>query len=398
MLTAPPSARFAVVSTCPDPWGGSEELWWHAACALRARGHGVDVLKTVVDEGHPRIRHLRELSCGVRDLDRFGPRRAWDALGFLVPARWTLDNMRRQMLVAGGFLKAWRPDLVIVSQGQNLDGIHLARLCRTLGLDYVLVSQKAADFHWPPDDARAYAARAYRFARHAFFVSEHNRELTEEQLGTRLRNAVVLRNPVGVDTAGPLPWPEPDDGELRLACVGRLNVMEKGHDLLLRVLAREHWRERPVTVSVHGEGPNREGLMSLQRTLGVERVAFEGRSADIEQVWRDHHVLVLPSRAEGLPLALVEAMMCGRPAVVTDVGGAREVVEDGLTGFVAAAATVDDLDAALERMWERRPDLLRMGAAAAAHIRELVPADPGAVLADYALGAIEDSRSGVMAW
>ena len=57
---------------------------------------------------------------------------------------------------------------------------------------------------------------------------------------------------------------------------------------------------------------------------------------------------MLPSRFEGLPLALVEAMLCPRPAVVTNVAGNTEVIEDGETGFVAAAPTAGHLDEAME--------------------------------------------------
>ena len=65
-------------------------------------------------------------------------------------------------------------------------------------------------------------------------------------------------------------------------------------------------------------------------------------------------MLVMPSRFEGLPLAIVEAMLCARPVVATDVAGHAEVVEDGVTGFLADAPTVGAIAAALERCWVRR--------------------------------------------
>ncbi len=67
--------------------------------------------------------------------------------------------------------------------------------------------------------------------------------------------------------------------------------------------------------------------------------------------------------------------MCGRPAVVTKVGGSAEVVEDGVTGFLAAPDE-ESIDAALEEAWARRGELREMGELAAQKIRELVPANP----------------------
>ena len=92
-------------------------------------------------------------------------------------------------------------------------------------------------------------------------------------------------------------------------------------------------------------------------------------------------LLILPSRHEGMPLAVVEAMMCGRPCLVTNVSGNPEYVTDGITGFIAAGATVDAVDEALERAWLHQEQLKKMGQAAYEAIRRQVPKDPIQVFA-----------------
>jgi len=87
-------------------------------------------------------------------------------------------------------------------------------------------------------------------------------------------------------------------------------------------------------------------------------------------------LLLLPSRFEGLPLALVEAMWCGRPAVVTDIAGNTELCVDGETGFVAAAPAAALLEQAMENAWERRMEWRRMGMAARSRVEQLIPRDP----------------------
>ncbi|HEX8206021.1 MAG TPA: glycosyltransferase family 4 protein [Solirubrobacteraceae bacterium] len=350
--------RFAFLSSCIEPWGGSEELWWQAAMSLRARGHRVDVLKTKVPETHGRIRQLRASGCTVRDIDRLGFRAA-AAANAVLPERHELVAERRQMLAVGPLLASRRPHLAVVSQ-------------------------KATEMHWPADWARPFATRVFAAARRAVFVSEHNLRLTERQLGTSIPRGVVLRNPVLVGRDGPLPWPE-QNGALKLAFVARLYPAEKGQDLLLEALAAPHWRERPVHVDFYGTGLQREVLEGLARHLGVERVSFEGQTQRIEDVWRTHHGLVLTSRAEGLPLALVEAMMCGRVPIVTDVGGNAEVVDDPTTGFVAGSATVAAVDDALERAWAARERWSEIGAAASRRIADLVPDEGESPLAEMAI-------------
>ena len=76
--------------------------------------------------------------------------------------------------------------------------------------------------------------------------------------------------------------------------------------------------------------------------------------------------------------------MCGRPAIVTNVGGSTEVVDDRVTGFLAAPVD-DSLDAALEEAWARRRELSEMGRLASIRIRELVPSDPAAEFANALL-------------
>jgi glycosyltransferase involved in cell wall biosynthesis len=110
-------------------------------------------------------------------------------------------------------------------------------------------------------------------------------------------------------------------------------------------------------------------------------VSFCGFTDDVEAVWASHHALVMPSRHEGMPLAVVEAMLCTRVCVVTDVAGNAEFVADGETGFLAAAPTVELMADALERAWDRHPEWARIGARAAESVRRLVPPDPVGVFA-----------------
>jgi len=378
VTSAVSARRFTIISTCPEPWGGSEELWSGAAQVLSANGHRLSIFKTSLDQTHPRIQQLKSLSCTVRNLRR-------------LPAPQPLIT-RSHLFSMAVHLTVRRPDLVIISQGDNYDGLHFGYLCRKLRIPYALVSHKAADHFWPPDKSRRYRREVFAGAVRCFFVSEHNRRLTEEQNGMTLTNAEVVRNPYLVTADGPLPWPGREMECLRLACVARLYLLDKGQDILLRVLAGEKWKGRKLHVSFYGSGVNGEALADLAARLGLHNVSFEGQTEDVLGIWKEHHALVLPSRAEGLPLALVEAMMCGRPCVVTKVGGNAEVVQDGVTGFLATPDE-DSIDAALEDAWTRRGELREMGQRAALRIRELVPANPADDFADTLLDLARPSDS-----
>ena len=193
-----------------------------------------------------------------------------------------------------------------------------------------------------------------------------------EQRGMRCR-WVLLQN--GVDTEHfRLP---PADANARAALgldprrpvVGTIGRLEdrKGHDQLLgaaaAMLAGANGR-RPQLVIV-GDGPLRESLAGQARTLGVaDSVRFEGTVADVRPVLAAMDVFVLPSRAEGMSNALMEAMAAARPVVATAVGGNTEVVTDGETGLLVPAADPEAIARAVDGLLRDPSRASELGAAA----------------------------------
>jgi len=370
--------RIAVISSNVAPWGGSEELWKDAAVSLAKTGHRVTVYKARLARNAEPRKELETAGCTVIDLAR--PLHLREEFYNILSLVSRLAGFA--VLFGRLWLGLWlrRPDAIVLSQGGNFDGVHFSRLIRKLGIPYFIISQKASELYWPSDSERDRVRMFYREAVHAFFVSKHNWRLTEEQIGERIERASVARNPFLVSFEGPLAWPEGND-TVDFACIGRLYPMEKGQDLVLQVLARQKWRDRPVRVTFYGEGINRQGLEGMAEFLGLGNVTFAGQVKDIESLWRSHQVLLLASRAEGLPLVVVETMLAGRVVITTDAGGSAEAFEDNVTGFLAAAPTVESLDEAMERAWMQRERWKEIGQRAASSIREIVPQEPGATLA-----------------
>jgi glycosyltransferase involved in cell wall biosynthesis len=256
-----------------------------------------------------------------------------------------------------------------------MDGIRWMEFCADSDLPFVAIVHCNSEMSWPDDELGAKMARAYKSAKAVFCVSRANLKLLERQLGTLLSNASVVWNPYNVSPDQAVAWPK-ENGVWKMACVARLQPAAKGQDLLFEVMARKHWQDRPVEINLFGNGPHTDNLRKIAGNLGVKNVHFRGHVNDVKEIWLHNHLLVLPSRYEGLPLALVEAMWCARPAVVTDIGGNAEVCADGETGFVADAPTVKLLDQTLERAWMRRNEWHTMGQAARARAEQLVPRDP----------------------
>jgi glycosyltransferase involved in cell wall biosynthesis len=171
--------------------------------------------------------------------------------------------------------------------------------------------------------------------------------------------------------------------------LARLECAVKGQALVLQVLSEPVWRERDWSLSIFGKGPDETYLRDLIEYVGLrDKVQMRGFADDVRAVWEDQQILIMASSGEGKPLALTEAMLCGRPAVVTDVGGNAELVSDGVTGFVAQSATLADVRDSLERSWVERNSWAEMGARAHDWVVRALDPPPGDVVAEAIVAAM----------
>jgi glycosyltransferase involved in cell wall biosynthesis len=356
-----------------DPWAGSEELWSRTALDLVSRGIPVSASVTKFAPLHARMLELQAhgVELWLREDWYSLHRHPWRRLMSLRKGPNVFD--------VGRLLAARPPALAVLSHGggRSLPNVELLELCASQNVPFVTIGQLNHDFGWPDDEVARRYRDATRAALRCFFVSRANQRMTEKQIGVELANAEVVWNPVNVSSDATPSWPPLGSaGELRLACVARLYPPGKGQDVLFEALAGPPWAGRAWKLYLYGEGQMREGLQRLAARLGLaDRVVFAGFRS-VEEIWSANHVLVMPSRFEGLPLAMVEAMLCARPVVATDVAGHAEIIEDGVTGFLAEAPTVGSISAALERFWDRRHEAEDIGKAGSRKIRALLPADP----------------------
>lgn len=148
--------------------------------------------------------------------------------------------------------------------------------------------------------------------------------------------------------------------------VGQLH-RQKGFDLLVRAFAAAAGRGEDWSLVIAGEGPERQALAALATSSGVaDRVRLIGRRTDIQRIYAAADVFALPSRYEGFPNVLLEAMAAGLPAVAADCPtGPREIIRDEQNGLLVETENVEALALALSRLITDASLRRRLGAEAA---------------------------------
>ena len=273
-------------------------------------------------------------------------------------------------------LKQWNPDILCTS-GHPALPYHNGDLYRLLNAHTgprVFIIQGNADWFISGQAERDALRALYCSARRIICVSQNNAELLQRQLTASLP-ITILSNPIRTRLEHPLPWPT-DSEPVRFATVGRYETFSKCQDGVLQALATPEWRERNWRLDLFGSGSDERYIQDVIRYLGLgDRVRLCGYERDFTKIWQDHHLHILISRAEGLALALIESMFCGRPAVVTRTGGNHELLRDNKDGFVSPGNDSEIVRETLERAWSERERWPEFGEAAFQRVKEWVPSD-----------------------
>lgn len=159
-------------------------------------------------------------------------------------------------------------------------------------------------------------------------------------------------------------------GELRVVSTGSV-IWRKGYEYALVALRRLLDAGVPASLAILGDGAERQRLLFTVDDLGLHgRVELLGRRppAQVRERLQQADVFLLPSVAEGISNAALEAMACGLPVVSTCCGGMDEAIRDGVEGLLVPVRDPEAMAAALHRLWVDPALRRRLGGAARARV------------------------------
>lgn len=361
--------RIGILSTCENyEWAGTEEVWYHFAVRAMEQGHNVVLGAHQLVASSSQVAELRSQGLEVCARSPMKPTRL-----YLVRER-----IASQMSLLN------ECDVILVNAGSLFDTLNLPWIANTVnalaqqGKRILFFCHFCAE-SLPATNHSDHAIQAFANSISDWaFVSAHNLNLAQRQLASKFENASVVMNGPRLNLESPLPMPE---FPVTFGCVARLETRWKGHDVLLECLSQSKWADRDWRLNIYGSGPDEAYIRRLINHFGLQdKVQMRGYVRDMKEVWRECHAKVLASHGEGTPLAVLEAMMCGRTVITTDAGGNHEILSQGKTGFIADAATPRSFGTTLEIAWNQQQEWDQMGSNAHQDAKRLAGDDPAGSL------------------
>ncbi|MGW7418071.1 glycosyltransferase [Streptomyces sp. NPDC054863] len=345
LLTAPTNARIPARSDTPrdiffvnnsvDELGGVTSWSHHMARLFSGRGHSVHVIGITPAPKDRRAELDDVLPYGTTTLYDAHPPGVRALKG--VKGRLNVAEQRRQAARQAGMEEqaaklsllfgAARPgSIVIVTQVWAMEWVALAE---TAGVTVIGMSHESFQASRKSSRLR----RVKQFYKDVDRLLVLTREDSDLWIRQHMNNVGFMPNPL------PFFPDEPSRREAKtVVSVGRLSH-EKGIDLLLDIWAQVAPRHPDWKLRIFGAGQDERKLHKLAAELGVaQSVEWMGRTDDVPGALRESSVFTLTSRAEGFPLAPMEAMATAVPCVSFDMApGIREIITDGVDGFVVKA-------------------------------------------------------------
>lgn len=250
-------------------------------------------------------------------------------------------NDLKKMQWFRSFIKKENPDILL----SFLEPYNIRVLISTMGLGVNTFVAERNDPHgvnkyWIIDQ---FEKLIYRLANKILVQTETIKKFFDGALAERIS---VIYNPVNLqeDVVGKALKVEK---KKRIVSIARL-MPQKNHNILIRAFAIFSKNHPDYTLTIYGNGPQRDELLQLADSLGIsDKVSLPGASKTIHEDILDADMMCLVSSREGMSNAMIEAMCLGLPCICTKVSGAIDLIKDGENGFLV---DIGDVDGLVEKM------------------------------------------------
>lgn len=343
-------------------------------CLLKA-GHQVFWLVAPIDADNPDVCRLAQMGAHVEALPEWSPN-----FIRLKKIRKRLRSFCLGQPLLFDKVHAFNPDHVFVNQGATWCALQpdLFEVLEAWQRRYSLICHLGQADGFPKGISQQKGRQLMRQAKRVYFNSRWTQRMAEEQIDEKINNSKSFQLPLRFAISQALEWPACD--RPRIGMVNRIDIYHKGLDLAVEAAAVLKKQGIQFGITIVGRGGDEDKLRNLIQDHGLENeVKMEPYTENLEEFWRRHEILLLPSRYEGLAVSMLEAMGFGRPVLRTPYGGAEEWMEDGINGYLCPAPEVPLLCATMRRALAERDRWEEMGRRAHEKVKACLDPNPARV-------------------
>jgi glycosyltransferase involved in cell wall biosynthesis len=363
------------------PWGGSEEIWYKTALLAQQRGWKVDCAVYHWAEKEKRMQALIDGGAHIYYFPNKG--RAKKNLLERIQNKFSKQKIKKVIPT----LPVKKYDIVVVNMGA-FENTTPAWRDFYKSLDRYIVLYHNYKEHEILKGVKKAAVQSW--ANNSLlnlFDANRIMEVLDKNSEIKIPNGGVLLNPLSFPVpSGPHPYPPLENGNYRFIMLAALEVWRKAQDNLVKALSSEKWKQRNWTLHLYGDGKDMEKLKELIQDSGLSNKVFlEGHTGNVKSALEKAHLLFQITHIDAMPLVVVEAMAMARAAVVSKIGDMPRWVNEGENGWVSPDASAEQIEATLEKAWQKRDQWQQMGENAFAVFQKKYPAPAEEIL----LGKIE---------
>jgi glycosyltransferase involved in cell wall biosynthesis len=340
-----------------SPWGGSEELWFKTALFSQSRGWKVGCAVYHWSDKEKRMQPLKD---GGAEIYYF-PNKGRAKRNLLERIQNKISKQKIKKTIAA--LPVDKYDVVLVNMGAFENTTPAWRTFHRKLDRYIILYHNYKEHEVLKGKKKVAVQNWMSHAQRNLFASRRIMEVLKANSGIEVVNGDVLLNPISF----PVPlnstsYPPLEDGSYQLVMLAALESWRKAQDNLVKALSSDKWKQRNWNLHLYGDGKDKVKLQQLiEKNQLTGKVFLEGHVNEVKAVLQKAHLLLQVTHIDAMPLAVVEAMAIGRPVAVSDIGDMPDWVNEEENGWISRNASVEEIDATLEKAWGQRHRWAEMG-------------------------------------
>ena len=347
-----------------DAWGGSEEIWFHAAFRLVKKKYRVGICCFNWPGKEKKLDELAKAGCEI----------------YLLPGRNETRSVWKKIKLNASIRKipVESFDKVFVNQGGWKDIVHspfknVYSRCKNYSVIYHNYDYEKLS----PGKLKLFQK----------WITNARNNIGDAQ---KIFSVIAEKNPITIPNQevlfNPITFAPPNDytaftslpaDKLKLIVLAQLDVKRTAQDILITTLSTEKWKARNWELRCYGRGNDEALLTKLIKATGLsDKVFLKGYTNDIPAALTWSHILLHLTHIDAMPISVSEAMAISRPVIASNVGDMPLWINDNVNGWIANEVSVESIDAALEKAWQNRTKLEKMGRESFNIFTKKYPADP----------------------